>query len=274
VALSAVDHMPIDLAAEQRSLDAHIGDYNRLAAYSKQMRNLYLLYITVIAMFVLFFATWIARILADQISNPISALLRAAGGRELRLMFPMVSEVAEFDKAKSLVEMELTHLRRHGHALPERVQIGAMLEVPSLLFQLDELLDRVDFLSVGSNDLLQFLYAVDRGNARVCDRFDPLSAPMLRVLKDIAAHAKQHGKPVALCGELGSQPIGALALAILGYRTLSLSPSAVGPVKALLLDLDCRKGEEAILPLLKQPIGSVPMRQKLEEFAAAEGLQL
>ena len=206
--------------------------------------------------------------------SQVRALLRAAGGRELRLMFPMVSEVAEFDKAKSLVEMELTHLRRHGHALPERVQIGAMLEVPSLLFQLDELLDRVDFLSVGSNDLLQFLYAVDRGNARVCDRFDPLSAPMLRVLQDIAAHAKQHGKPVALCGELGSQPIGALALAILGYRSLSLSPSAVGPVKALLLDLDCRKGEEAILPLLKQPIGSVPMRQKLEEFAAAEGLQL
>ena len=206
--------------------------------------------------------------------SQVRALLRAAGGRELRLMFPMVSEVEEFDKAKSLVEVELTHLRRHGHGLPERVQVGAMLEVPSLLFQLDELLDRVDFLSVGSNDLLQFLYAVDRGNARVCDRFDPLSAPMLRVLQDIAARAKQHGKPFALCGELASRPIGALALAILGYRTLSLTPSAVGPVKALLLDLDCSKGEEAILPLLKQPIGSISVRQKLEEFAAAHRLQL
>jgi phosphotransferase system enzyme I (PtsP) len=206
--------------------------------------------------------------------SQVRALLRAAGGRELRLMFPMVSEVEEFDKAKSLVEVELTHLRRHGHALPERVQIGAMLEVPSLLFQLDELLDRVDFLSVGSNDLLQFLYAVDRGNARVCDRFDPLSAPMLRVLQSIAAKATRHGKPFALCGELASRPIGALALAILGYRSLSLSPSAVGPVKALLLELDCGKGQDAILPLLKQPIGSISMRQKLEEFAAAEGLQL
>jgi phosphotransferase system enzyme I (PtsP) len=204
----------------------------------------------------------------------VRALLRAAGGRELRIMFPMVAMVEEFDKAKSLVEMELTHLRRHGHGLPERVQIGAMLEVPSLLFQLDELLMRVDFLSVGSNDLMQFLYAADRGNPRVSERFDPLSTPVLRALKDIADKARQHGKPVALCGELASQPIGALALAILGYRLLSLSPSAVGPVKALLLDLDVRKGETEILPCLAQPVGSVSIRHKLEGFAAAEGLQL
>jgi phosphotransferase system enzyme I (PtsP) len=206
--------------------------------------------------------------------SQVRALLRAAGGRELRLMFPMIAMVEEFDKAKSLVEMELTHLRRHGHALPERVQIGTMLEVPALLFQLDELLTRVDFLSVGSNDLMQFLYAADRGNARVSQRFDPLSAPVLRALKDIADKGRKHGKPVALCGELASQPIGALALAILGYRSLSLSPSAVGPVKALLLDLDCRKGESAILPFLDQPVGSVSIRHKLEGFAAAEGLQL
>jgi phosphotransferase system enzyme I (PtsP) len=149
-----------------------------------------------------------------------------------------------------------------------------MVEVPSLLFQLDELLERVDFLSVGSNDLMQFLYAADRGNPRVSERFDPLSAPVLRALKDITDKAKKHGKPVTLCGELASQPIGALALAILGYRTLSLSPSAVGPVKALLLDLDCRKGEAMLLPYLEQPVGSVSIRQKLEGFAAAEGLQL
>ena len=206
--------------------------------------------------------------------SQVRALLRAAGGRELRLMFPMIAMVEEFDKAKALVEIELTHLRRHGHALPERVHIGTMLEVPALLFQLDELLARVDFLSVGSNDLMQFLYAADRGNKRVSDRFDPLSAPVLRALKDIADKARAHGKPVALCGELASQPIGALALAILGYRSMSLSPSAVGPVKALLLDLDCRKGESAILPLLEQPVGSVSIRHKLEGFAAAEGLQL
>jgi len=180
----------------------------------------------------------------------------------------------EFDQARELVERELTHLRRHGHKLPEEVQVGTMVEVPSLLYQLDELLERADFLSVGSNDLVQFLYAIDRGNPRVANRFDPLSAPVLRALKDIADKARKHGKPVALCGELASQPIGALALAILGYRALSLSPSAVGPVKALLLELDCRKGETAILPFLEQPVGSVSIRHKLEGFAAAEGLQL
>ena len=204
----------------------------------------------------------------------VRALLRAAGGRELKLMFPMIAMVEEFDRAKALVEVELTHLRRHGHALPERVEIGTMLEVPSLLFQLEELLTRVDFLSVGSNDLMQFLYAADRGNPQVSTRFDTLSAPVLRALKNIVDMGRRHGKPVALCGELASQPIGALALAILGYRSLSLSPSAIGPVKALLLDLDCRKGELAILPHLAEPVGSVSIRHKLEGFAAAEGLQL
>ena len=104
--------------------------------------------------------------------SQMRALLRAAGGRELKIMFPMIATVEEFDEARSLVERELTHLRRHGHKLPERVEVGTMLEVPSLLYQLDELLARVDFLSVGSNDLVQFFYAADRGNARVADRFD------------------------------------------------------------------------------------------------------
>ncbi|MBV8791030.1 MAG: phosphoenolpyruvate--protein phosphotransferase [Pseudolabrys sp.] len=206
--------------------------------------------------------------------SQIRALLRAAGGRELRVMFPMIAMVEEFDKAKELVEMELTHLRRHGHALPERVDIGTMVEVPALLFQIDELLERVDFLSVGSNDLMQFLYAADRGNARVAKRFDPLSTPVLRALREIAAKSKSHNKPVALCGELASQPIGALALAICGYRSMSLSPSAVGPVKALLMDLDLAKGEKTILPLLEKPIGSISIRSQLESFAMTEGLQL
>ncbi|HEY4139926.1 MAG TPA: phosphoenolpyruvate--protein phosphotransferase [Pseudolabrys sp.] len=206
--------------------------------------------------------------------SQVRAMLRAAGGRELRVMFPMVATVEEFDQGKALVETELTYLRRHGHALPERVHIGAMLEVPSLLFQLDEMLDRVDFLSVGSNDLMQFLYAADRGNSRVSERFDPLSAPVMRALKEIADKARKHNKPVSLCGELASQPIGALALTILGYRALSLSPSAIGPVKAMLLELDTKKGAAEILPFLQQPIGSVSIRHKLEGFAAAEGLQL
>ena len=102
--------------------------------------------------------------------SQVRALLRAAGGRSLRIMFPMISMVDEFDVAKTVVERELTYLRQHGHALPERVHIGTMVEVPALLFQLDELLKRVDFLSIGSNDLFQFLFAVDRGNSRVSER--------------------------------------------------------------------------------------------------------
>jgi phosphotransferase system enzyme I (PtsP) len=206
--------------------------------------------------------------------SQVRALLRAGGGREIRVMFPMIATVEEFDQAKALVEVELTHLRKHGHSLPERVHIGTMLEVPSLLFQLDELLERVDFLSVGSNDLMQFLYAADRGNTRVSQRFDPLSAPVLRALKEIADKAAKHGKPVALCGELASQPIGAMALAIIGYRSMSLTPSSVGPVKAMLLGLDCKKGADALLPALAQPVGSVSIRHTLEDFATAEGLTL
>jgi phosphotransferase system, enzyme I, PtsP len=206
--------------------------------------------------------------------SQIRALLRAAGGRELKVMFPMIATVEEFDEAKSLVERELTHLRRHSHKLPERVEVGTMLEVPSLLYQLDELLARVDFLSVGSNDLVQFFYAADRGNSRVADRFDAISAPVLRALKAIADHGRTHVKPVTLCGELASKPIGALALVAIGYRSLSLSPSAVGPVKAMLLDLNVRKATSLIQPLIDSPAGSLSIRERLKAFAAEEGLQL
>jgi phosphotransferase system, enzyme I, PtsP len=204
----------------------------------------------------------------------LRALLRAAGSRALKIMFPMIATVQEFDQAKELVEKELTHLRRHGHKLPAQVEVGSMVEVPSLLYQLDELLEHVDFLSVGSNDLVQFLYAVDRGNPRVSGRFDALSAPVLRALKDIVDKSREHKKPVTLCGELASQPIGALALAAIGYRSFSVTASAVGPVKALLLDLDCRKAAAFLAPLIEGPHSGVPIRAKLEEFAAKTGLQL
>jgi phosphotransferase system, enzyme I, PtsP len=206
--------------------------------------------------------------------SQLRALLRAAGSRALKIMFPMVATVEEFEQARELVERELTHLRRHGHKLPDEVQVGSMVEVPSLLYQLDELLERADFLSVGSNDLVQFLYAIDRGNPRVSERFDALSAPVLRALRDIADKGRAHHKPVTLCGEMASQPIGAIALAAIGYRAMSLTPSAVGPVKAALLDLDCRKAAEFLSPLIAKPNGSKPIRAHLQDFAAAQGLQI
>ncbi len=206
--------------------------------------------------------------------SQIRALLRAGGGRYLRIMFPMISEVAEFDAAKAIVERELTYLRQHGHTLPERIDVGTMLEVPALLYQLDELLERVDFISVGSNDLFQFTFAVDRGNARVADRFDGLSTPFLRVLRHIVQRAQLAKRPVSLCGEMASQTIGALALIALGYRSLSLSAIAHGPVKAMILDLDAGKAAAMMTKLLNAPAGSVSIRQKLTEFAEAEGLSL
>jgi phosphotransferase system enzyme I (PtsP) len=206
--------------------------------------------------------------------SQLRALLRAAGSRALKIMFPMVSTVQEFEQARELVERELTHLRRHGHKLPDEVQVGSMVEVPSLLYQLDELLERADFLSVGSNDLVQFLYAIDRGNPRVSERFDALSAPVLRALRDIADKGRAHHKPVTLCGEMASQPIGAIALAAIGYRAMSLTPSAVGPVKAALLDLDCRKAAEFLSPLIARSNGSKSIRAHLQEFAAEQGLQI
>ena len=210
----------------------------------------------------------------DLLSTQIRALLDAAADRELRIMFPMVTTVGEFDQAKVLVERELTQLRRDGHTLPARVHVGVMVEVPALLYQLDELLTRVDFISVGSNDLMQFMFAADRSNTHVSSRFDPISPPFLRALKTIADKGRAANKPVTLCGELASQPIGALALVAIGYRSMSVSGSAVGPVKAMLLDLDTRKATALINPLLDGTKQKDTLRQSLEAFAQAEGLQI
>jgi phosphotransferase system enzyme I (PtsP) len=206
--------------------------------------------------------------------SQIRALLQAAAGRDLKIMFPMIAAVSEFDEAKGLVERELTSLRRRRHKLPDRIEVGAMVEVPSLLFQLDELIPRVDFLSVGSNDLVQFLYAADRGNRRVAERFDPLSPPVLRALKSIIDRGRAANKPVTLCGELASKPIGALALVGIGFRALSLTPSALGAVKAMLLELDAKKAEALLTPLIEKPIQGTSIRERLQAFAEAEGLQL
>jgi phosphotransferase system enzyme I (PtsP) len=202
----------------------------------------------------------------------LRALLHAAAGRDLRLMFPMVSAVEEFDRARKLVERELTHLRRHGHKLPDKVQIGAMVEVPALLFALDEMLERADFLSVGSNDLVQFMFAADRGNARVADRFDALSPPVLRALKSVADAGRAHDKPITLCGELASRPLEAMALIALGYRKLSVSAAAIGPVKAMVLGLDVGAAEKVLAPMLEVQKSGRSIRETLQAFAAETGV--
>ncbi|MEC9367889.1 MAG: putative PEP-binding protein, partial [Pseudomonadota bacterium] len=195
----------------------------------------------------------------------IRALLRAAAGTELRVMIPMVAQCDEFEAAKALVERERWHLQKHGHALPERILLGAMLEVPSLLWQLDRLLPLADFVSVGSNDLLQFMFAADRGNMRVADRFDPLSLPVLRALKHIADEGKRFDTPVSLCGEMAGRPLEAMALAGLGFRTISMAPASVGPIKAMIRSLDLGALEIRMTALLAGSEGDC--RGALSRFA-------
>jgi phosphotransferase system enzyme I (PtsP) len=196
----------------------------------------------------------------------IRALLHAAAGRDLKIMFPMVTDVSEFHQAKAVVDREMRHLRRHGHLLPERLLLGVMIEVPSLLYQLDELYQAVDFVSIGSNDLFQFFSAVDRGNTRVAGRFDTMNPAFLRALKQIVDKANAYSVPVTLCGEIAGRPLEAMALSALGYRNLSMSASALGPVKAMVRTLDLGRLTARLLPRLDQP-GSGDIRSFLKTFA-------
>ncbi|WP_153771316.1 phosphoenolpyruvate--protein phosphotransferase [Labrenzia sp. CE80] len=198
----------------------------------------------------------------------IRALLKAAAGRDLKLMFPMVADVSEFVRARELVEKELKHLRRHNHAVPEKIRLGVMVEVPSLLFQLDELLAQVDFVSVGSNDLFQFFCAVDRGNTRVADRFDTLNIGFLRALKRIIDKATKAHVPVTLCGELAGRPLEAMALVGLGYRDLSMSPASLGPIKAMLRSLDAGRLSARLLPRLEPGHPEANIREFLKRYAS------
>ncbi len=202
----------------------------------------------------------------------IRALLHAAAGRELRLMFPMIATVAEYSNARELVDREIRHLKRHGHAVPKSIRLGTMVEVPALLFELDELLGVVDFLSVGSNDLFQFMVAADRGNPRVSDRFDPLSVPFFRVLKTIVDKSDAAGVPVTLCGEIAGRPLGAMGLLALGYRSISMTTASVGPVKAMLRQLDLNRLRSALLRRLEPGAEEGSLRSFLERYAHDHGI--
>lgn len=202
----------------------------------------------------------------------LRALMRASRGREMRIMLPMVSEVGEVKAARALIDLEIQHMKRHGHRMPERILLGVMIEVPALLWQLDQLFPLLDFASVGSNDLLQFLYAADRNNMHVARRFDPLSSPTLRMLGEIVAKARQHKTPLTLCGEMAGDPLEAMALVALGFRSISMAPASLGPVKAMLRSLNAGAANEKLLGAISQENGSV--RDQLEAFAADTGVEI
>ena len=206
--------------------------------------------------------------------SQLRAMLRAGAGRDLRIMFPMVANASEFDAAKAIVQRELKHLTRHGYELPRDLKLGIMLEVPSILWQLDEILERVDFLSVGSNDLVQYLFAADRDNKRVSNRFDPLSPPVLRALKSVTDQAARAGIPVTLCGEIGGRPLEAMALIGIGYRGLSMTPSSIGPVKAMVVASDAGELKGLLDELLSRRDGATSIRAELRAYAEAKGVPL
>jgi len=197
----------------------------------------------------------------------LRALLKAASGAELKMMLPMVTEVSEIRAVRELMQKEIQHLSKFGHQLPKKLQFGAMLEVPALLWQLDELMDAVDFVSVGSNDLFQFAMAVDRGNARVSDRFDVLGRPFLRILRDIVRASERNNTPVTLCGEMASKPLSAMALLGIGFRSISMSPTAIGPVKAMLLGLDIGRLSTDLTAALDDDSPGVSVRDLLIRHA-------
>ena len=204
--------------------------------------------------------------------HQVRALLTAAAGRSLRIMFPMVAEVAEFQRARALVDKELTRLDKFGKQRPALLEIGTMLEVPSLAWQLDTLLPMVDFVSVGSNDLLQFLFASDRGNARVASRYDFLSPAVLSFLKHIVEKCRAHDTALTLCGEMSGKPLEAMALLGLGFRRISMSPAAIGPVKMMVRSLDAARLAGFMEGLYDLPDRSV--RERLADFAASHGVTI
>lgn len=176
----------------------------------------------------------------------LRALIRAAAGEELQILFPMISRVSEFDAAKTLFEREYQRAKKEGFTLPETVKLGVMVEVPSLLWQVPELLERVDFISVGSNDLAQYFYAADRENHDIASYSDPLSPPFLQALRHLSDSATEAGIPISICGEMASRPLDALALLGIGYRRLSVSAHAIGSIKTMICSVDL----EALTPFM------------------------
>ena len=199
------------------------------------------------------------------------ALLEASAGRSLYVMFPMVSEVWEFDAAKAVFDDQLAFLRKHKKQLPDAIHFGAMLEVPALAEMLDLLLPKLSFLSIGTNDLTQFLFAADRSNPRLAERYDWLSIPIMRFLRRVSQATLGTEVDVGVCGEMGGRRLEALALLGIGYRRLSITPAAVGPIKELVRKVDLKEITDAMTAWLADP--TVNLRQELAAWAEERGIE-
>jgi phosphotransferase system enzyme I (PtsP) len=176
-----------------------------------------------------------------------------------------VSEPWEYEEARSLFEEQIEWARQAHRKLPRRVEFGAMLEVPSLAEMLDQLLPRVDFISIGTNDLTQFLFAADRSDPRLAQRYDWLSPAILRFLKRVLDAARAAGVPARICGEMAGRPLEAMALIGIGAENFSITPAGVGPVKAMVRSLDAAAARTRLGQLLARP--PKDMRKALTDWA-------
>ena len=197
----------------------------------------------------------------------VRALIAAAAGRHLRLLLPMVTEIAEFEKAKVQIAREFARAEKWGVRTPERVDIGVMIEVPSLLFELRQVMKAVDFVSIGSNDLLQFMFAADRTNPAVAHRYDSLSPAVINLVRSITQAGRAAGRSddISFCGEMAGRPLEAMMLVGLGINSLSMQAAAIGPVKMMIRSLDTR----LLQPLLAKlgDITASSTRDALNAFA-------
>jgi len=204
--------------------------------------------------------------------HQLRALLRAADGRPLSVMFPMIATVGEFKRAKALLDRELRRCRDLGESQPESLKVGAMIEVPALMWQLPALLNAVDFVSVGTNDLVQFLFASDRGNAVISKRYGVLSPAVLALFRQLVEACDSHGVPLTVCGEAAGDPIEAMALAGVGVRSLSMPPSRLGGIKVM-----CRSLTLAALTRYLDGLrdsADMDLKQRLLDFAHDHGVEV
>jgi len=204
----------------------------------------------------------------------IRALLLAADGRPLKILVPMVTETSEFRQTKLVVRKELERLQRSGQKTPADLQLGAMIEVPSLLFELDQLLPEADFVSIGSNDLVQFLTAADRANPRVAKSYDPIAMPRLRAIRHIVNEARRFNVPLTMCGELAGRPMEALALLSVGMTRLSMGPPSIGPIKEMVLALELEPIKRSVAAALLEGADGVSIRELLTEWVDKQNLPI
>ena len=195
----------------------------------------------------------------------IRAMLRAAVDKELNVMFPMISTVQEFLDAKETLLLEYEREKQRGKPTAKNVKVGIMIEVPSILFQLDEILQEVDFVSVGTNDLYQFVYACDRGNPRLSERYDVLSAPFLKLMKTIVDKANQYKVYCSVCGEMAGNPLEAMCLIGLGYQNLSVSGASYANIKKMIMSMRYEDVSDYVKSLLKS--NKTSLRPQLIAYA-------